>query len=81
MWDWGDGNYSEWLDTTKATYSWANEDNFQIRVLVKDFYGYESEWSDPFAFSTPKSKTVKPIYWLFENFPIFSQILHRFLKI
>ncbi|PNX48506.1 MAG: hypothetical protein BV457_03570 [Thermoplasmata archaeon M9B1D] len=81
MWDWGDGNYSEWLDTTKATYSWATEDNFEIRVLVKDFYGYESEWSDPFAFSTPKSKTVNPIYWLFENFPILSQILKQFLKI
>ena len=81
MWDWGDGNYSEWLNTTKATYSWANEDNFEIKVLVKDFYGYESEWSDPFAFSTPKSKTVNPIYWLFENFPILSQILQQFLKI
>ena len=79
MWDWGDGNYSEWLETPKATYSWATEDNFEIRVLVKDFYGYESEWSDPFAFSTPKIKTVNPIYWLFENFPIFSQILQRFL--
>ena len=81
MWDWGDGNYSEWLNTPKTTYSWTTEDNFEIRVLVKDFYGYESEWSDPFAFSTPKSKTVNPIYWLFENFPILTQILQQFLKI
>jgi len=79
MWDWGDGNYSEWLDTPKASYSWATEYNFKIRVLVKDFYGYESEWSDPFAFSTPKSKTANPVYKLFENFPILSQILQRFL--
>jgi hypothetical protein len=79
MWDWGDGNYSEWIDTPKASYSWATEDNFEIRVLVKDFYGYESEWSDPFAFSTPKDKAMNIqliLYRFFQRFPLFEKILN-----
>jgi len=82
MWDWGDGNYSEWLNTPKATYTWVAEDNFQIRVLVKDFYGYESEWSDPFAFSTPKDKaTNTPLFLqnLFKHFPFMVKILNQIL--
>jgi hypothetical protein len=49
MWDWGDGEYSDWLDSTEATYSWTAEDNFEIRVMAMDEHGGESEWSDPFV--------------------------------
>ena len=83
MWDWGDGNYSEWLDTPKATYSWATEYNFEIRVLVKDFYSYESEWSDPFAFSTPKDKAIITPFLLqrfFHRFPLFEKILNQIIQ-
>lgn len=55
-WDWGDGNYSEWSDTQEASYTWSSENNFQIRVMSQDNDGGESEWSDPFKFSTPKNK-------------------------
>jgi len=52
-WDWGDGNFSEWLDTTEATYSWSAEDNYDVRVMARDEQGGESDWSDPLPFSTP----------------------------
>lgn len=58
MWDWGDGNYSEWLDSNEASYTWSYEDNFEIRVMAMDEHGGESDWSDPLAFSTPKNKAV-----------------------
>jgi len=82
MWDWGDGNCSDWLDTDEATYSWVTEDNFEIRVLVKDWYGYESEWSDPFAFSTPKDKAINTPFLLqrfLQHFPFFEKILNQIL--
>lgn len=55
-WDWGDGNFSDWLETNEASYTWSYEDNFKIRVMAKDTDGGESDWSDPLAFSTPRNK-------------------------
>jgi hypothetical protein len=70
LWDWGDGNYSELLETNEATYKWAFEDNFEIRVMAIDEHGGEGEWSDPLSFSTPKNKAL--------NIHLFERLLTRF---
>ncbi|VVB62119.1 Uncharacterised protein [uncultured archaeon] len=71
-WDWGDGNYSNWLSTAEATHSWTYKDDFQIRVMSQDEAGGESDWSDPLPISIPCSYTI-PMnqFWmkLFERFP------------
>jgi len=72
MWDWGDGNYSDVLDTVEATYSWTYKDNFEVKVKAIDGHGGESDWSEPLAFSTPKIKNI-------DQYPIIIQkILERF---
>jgi hypothetical protein len=53
LWDWGDGNYSELIESNEAIYTWSYEDNFEIRVMAIDEHGGESDWSEPLAFSTP----------------------------
>jgi len=58
MWDWGDGNFSEWLDDNEAAYTWTSEANFDVRVMTMDEHGGESDWSDPFEFSTPRNKAL-----------------------
>ncbi len=64
FWDWGDGNYSEWLgpyasgEECKASYTWQQETNFSIKVKVKDGRGGESYWSEEFIFSTPRNKIL-----------------------
>ena len=66
MWDWGDGNFSEWLDINEATYTWTTEDNFEVRVIAMDEDGGESDWSDPLSFSTPKNKLyINPVFLRF----------------
>ena len=70
LWDWGDGNFSEWIDTNEASYTWTYEDNFEIRVMAKDEFGGESDWSDPLAFSTPRNKILYDL--------IIQQLLSRF---
>jgi hypothetical protein len=82
MWDWGDGNYSEWLTTSTVSYSWTTEDKFEIRVMTKDEHGGESIWSDPFEFSTPKYKTINLqsfLQKLFQHFLIFEKLLNQII--
>jgi hypothetical protein len=56
IWDWGDGNCSDILDTDEATYSWTHKDTFEVIVMAIDENGGESDWSDPLVFSTPRYK-------------------------
>jgi hypothetical protein len=69
LWDWGDGNFSGWLETSEASYTWSYKDNFEIRVMAKDSDGGESDWSDPLAFSTPRNKLrFLSFFDMLENF-------------
>jgi hypothetical protein len=52
-WDWGDGNVSEWLEASEASYTWTGENIYNIRVIARDTKGGESDWSEPLSFSTP----------------------------
>jgi len=62
MWDWGDGNYSQWLgpfnsDTTAtASYTWSDKGTYSIKVKSKDVHDEESEWSDPLSVRMPKNQ-------------------------
>ena len=60
LFDWGDGNYSEWLgpfssgEIVNSSHAWAEKGNYSIRVKAKDVNGEESEWSDGLIVSMPK---------------------------
>lgn len=53
MWEWGDGNVSEWFGpydsgtTVYANHTWVEEGDYKITVKAKDKYDSESAWSDP----------------------------------
>jgi len=64
MWNWGDGNYSEWLSTNQASYSWEQQAKFNISVKAKDIYGAESDWSEPLAIRMPKTYIYNTILQL-----------------
>ncbi len=59
LWDWGDGNFSEWLgpfasgNTASTQKSWAEKGNYSVRVKAKDAQGHESDWSDPLDVTMP----------------------------
>ena len=78
MWDWGDGNQSEWLgpyntgETCEAIHMWEEQDDYEIRVKAKDEHGKESEWSDPLEVAMPHIHDFNPIVWLIE------QLIQRF---
>ena len=65
---------NEWLETDETSYTWTSEANFEIRVMTIDEHGGESDWSDPFEFSTPRSKAINLltllIRRLIERFPL-----------
>jgi hypothetical protein len=59
LWDWSDGNFSEWLgpyasgNTISTQKSWSEQGNYSIRIKAKDSQGHESAWSDPFVVTMP----------------------------
>jgi hypothetical protein len=79
MWDWGDGNFSEWMgaynsgDICEASHTWDKKGTYSIRVKAKDSYGEESDWSDPMEVRMPRIFTIWNIIEM--NFPRIYSIL------
>lgn len=76
MWNWGDGNLSDWFgpynsgETCEASHIWIEKGDYHIKVKAKDEYDAESNWSDPLSISMPKSKSVNtPLLRFLENHP------------
>jgi len=81
MWDWGDGNFSDWIGPFDITnpvvtgYIWNESGVYGIRVKAKDTFGEESDWSEIYNISISKQieiNNLKPgcIYFhifTFEN--------------
>jgi hypothetical protein len=63
-WDWGDGNITEWLgpyssnESVNASHAWSQKGTYEIRVKLKDCFGHESNWSDPYVFYVGESKNA-----------------------
>ena len=89
LWDWGDGNFSEWIgpfnssEPMATNYSWNETGIYDIRVKVKDIYELESEWSEPHNISIATQielSNLRPgfVYFnifTFNNSYLFSYIL------
>ena len=62
LWDWGDGNISGLLgpyasgQTICASHRWIQSGIYCIKLKLKDDYGNESEWSDPFCITIVKNQ-------------------------
>jgi agmatine deiminase len=84
MWDWGDGNSSDWLgpfasgQTAKAQHSWTTKGTYSIRVKAKDTKGAESDWSDPLAVTMPLDYTSMMPFLerLEQRFPLLFLLLY-----
>jgi hypothetical protein len=54
-WDWGDGNITDWLgpygsgQIVTASHAWTHVGVYEIRAKLKDTFGSESNWSEPFT--------------------------------
>jgi hypothetical protein len=55
QWNWGDGNFSEWVGpyvfgaSVATTHLYAENGTYEITVHAKDAYGKESTWSESYA--------------------------------
>jgi len=81
MWDWGDGNISDWLGPfasgaqASAQKSWSTKGTYSVKVKAKDIYGGESNWSDPLSITMPKDSSYQ-FRFLFLQF--FEHLFERF---
>ena len=67
LWDWGDGNFSEWIGSFDSgepmfiNYSWDETGTYEIRVKAKNTQGNESDWSEPHNISIASQITFSNI--------------------
>ncbi len=91
MWDWGDGNFSEWLgpydsgEECETENYWDEGGKYDIKVRAKDEHGAESDWATPKTKSTqfykPFNFNFPLLSWLFERFPNMFPILRHMLEL
>ncbi len=91
MWDWGDGNISEWFgpyasgSMASAQKSYNAKGEYSIKVKAKDIWGAESDWSDPLSITMPKDSAYQfhflqqILEHLFERFPHSFPVLRQLL--
>jgi agmatine deiminase len=90
LWDWGDGNLSEWLGpfisgaVATAEKSWEKKGTYSVRVKAKDIYGDESDWSDPLSVTMPRNQIIsmgsffeKLEAWFPHMFLFFTELFQR----
>jgi hypothetical protein len=81
MWDWGDGNISDWTgpfnsgSVGSASKSYSAKGEYSIKVKAKDVWGAETDWSDPLAITMPKDASY-PITNLIQQ--LLEHLLERF---
>jgi hypothetical protein len=86
LWDWGDGNFSEWLgpynsgEECIAKKTWTEQGDYEIKVKAKDEYGLESSWSDSLTITMPYKKNIDGnlIEYILNRFFILSQKIKIF---
>jgi hypothetical protein len=89
QWDWGDGNFSEWLgpyasgNTVSTQKSWTEKGSYSVRVKAKDIQGHESDWSDPLDVTMPYNLPyfAKLLDLLENHFPHLFHFFERFAQI
>jgi len=77
MFDWGDGNFSDWSDFISSgtenseSYTWTKQGEFNVRVKAKNIHGLESNWSEPLPITMPKEKQFHRYFY--------QRVLHQIL--
>lgn len=67
LWDWGDGNASQWLgpfdsgENVTTNHSWAADGEYEIKAKTKDSTGNESDWSEPHNISIAEQIEISNI--------------------
>ncbi len=83
-WDWGDGNFSDWLgpygsgSPASAQHSWTVKGTFSVRVKAKDMVGAESNWSEPLAVTMPCD--YANVLFFLERFEERFPLIYEFLQ-
>lgn len=78
MFDWGDGEFSEWVgpfmsgEVCDASHVWQDEGNYNVKLKAMDENYVQSDWSQPTLIRIidnlpPDTPTISGPYWLLPN--------------
>ena len=72
MFDWGDGNYSDWIKVENLighisqTYYWSSYGVYNVKIKHKNLFGTESAWSPPLVVTIAPPSDIDNDGWLNE---------------
>jgi len=91
MWDWGDGNFSDWIgplgitEPCEAIHMWNSTGEYSIRIKAKDIHDAESDWSEPHNITIARQieiENLKPGHIYFRIFTFDKSYLYlHFLSV
>ena len=88
LFDWDDGSNSNWFgpfesaEKVTVNHKWNDSGNYNIKVKAKDFYGVESEWSDPLTITMPKINNMLDMFLkLLNNHPLIYYLLQKLMLV
>jgi hypothetical protein len=80
-WDWDDGNFSDWLDTTDVSHNWSERGNYFVKVMAKDEHGRESDWSETHEINIPRPRSInRSLFNLFKDYARLFTMLKMILQ-
>jgi outer membrane protein assembly factor BamB len=78
MWNWSDGNNSDWLgpfdsnESITVNHTWGTNGTYPLRVKAKDTLGNQSNWSQPLVISIARQINLSNIQIGYVYIKIFS---------
>ena len=88
LFSWDDGTESGWLGSylsgqvMYATHNWSEKGQYQIKVKACDYWGGESDWSDPLSVTIPRTIGFRSFLLEFlERFPNMFPILRQLFRL
>jgi len=68
--------------TATVKHVWEKEGNYNMQVLARDTYGWQSDWSDPLSVTMPRNRAINtPFLNFLHNHPNMFPLIQRLLQI
>ncbi len=70
LWDFGDGNESDWINESSISHQWSIPGEYEVKVKARDEDGEESDWSESLIFNATVNTSNDSDELIENNLPV-----------